>query len=296
MPKRRISGSRRQTSKARRPDTKNLSAERFVGVALTGGKTEKTSCAVLEYFPEHEKLFLAHLEERIKPEDEKSADAVLIERLEKYQSELQATAFNVPLSFPLCIPCRLKCPGYESCKQDHIVWLTKHYELVKKSKKKHRIFTPYTQRCADHYISHIMDEPAQLSDALGSNLAPLTARAHYLQRHLGGDLIEAFPRLSVWRLGTNLKVAKSHIKNYLHSVRGEVCRTEILNNLSEKKICFLYHQDFVRLVENHTAFEAFITALTAYLWARGKCENKPRGFPKKESWLAIPKLKFDWFK
>ena len=41
-----------------------------------------------------------------------------------------------------------------------------------------KLFTPYTERCVEQYLATAFDEPFHVQQALGANMAPLTARAN----------------------------------------------------------------------------------------------------------------------
>jgi hypothetical protein len=124
---------------------------------------------------------------------------------------------------------------------------------------------------------------------MGANLAPLTARAHFLLRWLKRPAIEVFPRLSLYRVGRNLGVSRSHLLFHKHVVSGEDSRKVILEKMISSQFIFIYEQDRRAMIENNQAFEAFLCALTAVLNFQGRCEPRPSDFPKSEGWIAIPK-------
>ncbi len=152
------------------------------------------------------------------------------------------------------------------------------------------MFTPYTQRCVEAYVSHGLEENFEIHHALGSNLAPLAVRAHFILRRLDLPSIEVFPKLSVWRIGNSLKVAKSHLRFHKHAVGGDESRAQFLQSLSEKKEVFIYQQDMKSMVENNHAFEAFICAYTAYFKFMGQTEKRPTDFPDEAAWIEFPKV------
>jgi hypothetical protein len=264
-------------------------SHRFVGISLSGGKSDKACVAVLEYFPEHKKVFLSRLYEKIKSEEYISADLKIHEMVLQYHDHIESVAFDVPLTLPKCITCKLKCPGYEVCSEKEMEWLREFYNKVNKKKKPKKMFTPYTQRCAEAYITHSLEEPFDAQHALGSNLAPLTTRAHFIARRLEVPTIEVFPKLTVWRLGRELKVAKSHLRFHKHAVSGDESRRLFLAELAAHKGVFFYEQDFKIMVENNHAFEAFICAYTGFLKYQGQTESRPSGFPSKEAWVEFPR-------
>lgn len=272
-----------------------LPVVRYAGVALGGGKAERTAVCVLEYYPKQKRLFLRSLRESVKGENRTSADLKLHQVLTEEETNLHSIAFDVPLQLPKCITCRLRCPGYEKCKEPEIRWMWDHQKKRDEVKRPSKIFTPYTERCVEMYVASELEETFHLSHALGANAAPLTARAHFITRRLKTPLVEVAPQLSVWRIGRELHLNKSQLKLHRHSVEGDEVRLAFLKALMAKEIVFIYQQDLKAMVDHYQSFEAFVSALTAYLKHQGQCEKRPSGFPKTESWIAIPKEDFDWF-
>lgn len=271
---------------------------RFIGVALGGGKTDKTCISVIDYYPVQRKIFLSRLFDKIKTEGENSADAQVIRLITQCPPPVESVAFDVPLQLPICLTCPhrcpTRCPGYEECQEPEILWMWKHYRAQVKKKSPPRLFTPYTERCVEQYLQTELEEPFHLSHALGANLAPLTARAQYLIRRLDLPVVEVFPKLSLWRIGNTLGLAKSHLRFHRHWEGGQSSRQTILNKMMDKNLAFIYDQDVKVLTESPQAFDAFVCALTGLLSFLGHCESRPKGFPRKESWIEIPKKIFPW--
>lgn len=276
----------------RQDNLKNKQKFRFIGLSLGGGKADKACLAVVEYYPEFQKVFLVKIYEKIKNQDKMSADLIIHDLIMQYRESLQSVSFDVPLSLPKCMTCELKCPGYENCGEPEIKWMRVKSHKVSKQKKPKKIFTPYTQRPVEFYINFELEEKFYLEQALGANLAPLTARAIFIkkriQKELQIDMNEVFPKLSIWRLGTRLKVAKTHLKFHKHSVGGDESRAKIIEALSENNVVFLYQHDVKLMVENNHAFEAFVCAFTGYLKYTNKTEPRPVAFPAGEQWIEFP--------
>ncbi|RME17241.1 MAG: DUF429 domain-containing protein [Bdellovibrio sp.] len=290
MSEKRVSSVKRAV---RRPSF--LRKKQFIGLSLAGGKTNKTCFAVLEYFPVKKKIFLVHLETRIQSEGKVSADQKLIESLKPYQKKSSLMAVNAPLTWPKCIRCRLKCPGYEKCKEPEILWMWKQYKKIDKKEKLKKVFTPYAERCAEMYLAHSLEEPFYVSQALGANMAPLAARMFFLKKRFPAKkLIEVHPKVSLWRIGRSLGIRPTHLKKHKHAIGGEEARHIILETLVEKDIAFIYVQDFQTMVQDSGAFDAFISALTALLKHLGHCEPIPKNFPSSEGWIEIPKTDISW--
>lgn len=169
----------------------------------------------------------------------------------------------------------------------------KHYRAKEKAKPK-KLFTPYTERCVEQYLESHLEEPFHVQHALGSNLAPLTARAQYIIRRLELPIIEVFPKVSFWRIGLSLHIAKSHLRSHRHWDAGLPSREALINRLMDRNLTFIYDQDFKVLTENAHAFDAFLCAMTGLLSFQGHCEPRPKGFPRGESWVEIPKKSLVW--
>lgn len=277
--------------------TEKLASVRFAGVALGGGKTDKTAVAVIEYFPEKKRIFLTSLREKVSAQGEISADESLMAILlqEQAESDLSSVAFDVPLQLPKCVRCELKCPGMEKCRQPEIKWMREMHRKRDAQKRPNKMFTPYTERAAEIYIANELEEPFHPSHALGANAAPLLARAHYLRRRLRIPSIEVYPKLSLWRIGRALEVPKSYLRFHRHAIDSDEARHYVLKVLIAKEIAFIYQQDLRVLVENSIAFDAFVCALTAFLRYRGQTEKRPADFPKEESWIDFPATAIKWF-
>lgn len=268
---------------------------RFAGVSLGGGKTDKTAVAVLEFYPDQKRVFLRSLREKVSTKGEVTADEALYKILTEEEKDLHTIALDVPLQLPKCLRCEVRCPGYGACTEIEMKWMREMHEKRDKTKRPNKMFTPYTERATEIYISNELEEPFHPSHALGANAAPLTARAHYLARRLKTPLIEVYPKLSLWRMGVALDIPKSHLRYHKHAVDSDEARLFILKTLIEKEIAFIYQQDLRAMVENNVAFEAFICALTAFLKYRGQTEKRPGDFPKNEMWIDFPRQKIAWF-
>jgi hypothetical protein len=311
MPKGRVRNTKRRsrsTQLKRRgtPKTTNLAfsnefsyrkakapkVHRFIGIALGGGKTDKTCLSVIEFFPSQNKIFLSRLFDRIKTEGEVSADFQIQSLIDQIPGPVESVSFDVPITLPHCLRCELKCPGMENCTQPTMEWMWKNYRN-KKSKPK-KLFTPYTERCVEQYIEAEFEEKFHIQHALGSNLAPLTARAQYLIRRLSLPVLEVFPKVSLWRIGLSLHVARSVLRSHRHWESGEASRLSMLTRMTDRNLTFIYDQDVKILTENAHAFDSFLCALTGWLAFQGMCEARPKSFPKNEGWVQIPKENLVW--
>ncbi|MFN7729155.1 MAG: DUF429 domain-containing protein [Bdellovibrio sp.] len=288
MRKSRVSSpSRKNRSSSQVTESKFV---RYLGLSLSGGKSDKSCLAVIDHYFDPKRLFLSRLHEKIRTEEFVSADHKILEMIGQLKDNAVSIMIDAPLTLPKCVACPHTCHGYETCTEPEIKWMRQmHQKLPKKRPRK--MFTPYTQRPVDLYLSELEEENLDVQHALGANLAPITARAMYLKRRMPLDCFEVFPKLSVWRLGNDLRVNKSHLRSYRNSVGGEDARRIFLNALVEKTGLFLYQQDFKLVCENPHAFDSLITAFTGYLKAQKKTQERPEDFPKNEAWVEFPKSK-----
>ncbi len=272
-----------------------LKVVRFAGVALGGGKTDKTAVAILDYFPDQNRVFLRGLREKVagrhaaKPGDEVTADEALLSILNEEETDLSIIAFDVPLTLPVSLG------GTVKDEERVLAWMRKQHASRAKEKRPNKMFTPYTERAAEIYIANQLEEPFHPPHAMGSNAAPLTARAQYLKKRLKQKLIETYPKLTLWRIGQTLQIQKSYLRFHRHAVDSDEARHHILQKLMEKEFTFIYQQDLKTMVENNIAFEALLCALTAFLHYRGQTEKRPRDFPKSEAWIEFPVENIRWF-
>ncbi len=275
------------------PNKKGPKVHRFIGIALGGGKTDKTCLSVIEYFPSQNKIFLSRLFDKIKTEGEISADFQIHNLISQCPSPVESVSFDVPLTMPYCLQCVRRCPGLEACNEPSTEWMWKNYRN-KKTKGPKKLFTPYTERCVEQYVETELEEVFHVQHALGSNLAPLTARAQYITRRLSLPTLEVFPKISLWRIGLSLHVLRSHLRSHRHWESGEGSRQAMLNRMMDRNLTFIYDQDVKVLTENAHAFDSFLCALTGWLSFQGMCEPRPKGFPKTEGWVQIPKQNLVW--
>lgn len=278
-------------------DVSKTSPKTFLGLSLAGGKTDKSCLAVLDFYPEQNKIFLTKIFDKIKNEDALSSDLKLYELILQFADRTEYLALDVPWESPLCLQCELKCPGYENCKEEQIRWMWDYYYNHRVKKRPQKIFTPYTQRCVEFFLQTELEEKFILPHAMGANSAPLMARAQFLLRRLKQvkDLqaIEVFPKLSVWRLGNALGALKSNMRAHKHASYGEQARRSLLHTMLQKNLVFVYEQDRKILIESGHSFDAFVMAITAFLKYQNQTEKRPTGFPAKEAWIEFPKKDFE---
>ncbi|OFZ29032.1 MAG: hypothetical protein A2622_13140 [Bdellovibrionales bacterium RIFCSPHIGHO2_01_FULL_40_29] len=301
MSKRKVPVSKRTASRALERPTESVDSDvpahitndvvRFLGISLAGGKSDKACVALIEYYPKNKKIFLSRLFEKLKSEEKISVDLKIHDLIDQNKETLEYVAFDIPWNLPACLTCVRRCPGYENCNEEHIQWMWNYHDEKLKKKKPKKIFTPYTQRCVEMYFSSELEETFTLHHAMGSNSAPLLARAQFIKKRLDPNLkcIEVNPGLTLWRVGQMMNMMKSQLRNHRAAFGGDESRKQFLHNLNEKNLTFIYHQDMKQMIENSHAFEAFLCALTGFLKYKDLTESRPKNFPKQEDWIEFPK-------
>ncbi len=275
-----------------KPSGESFDVIKFAGLTLGGGKGRKTCLCILEYYVKQERLFLSEFHENIEEKPRLTADTQIIKYLEKHKGSLAIVGIDAPLKLPKCMRCKLPCPGLEKCEEPEIRWMWKWHKKRSPQKRPNKIFTAYTERCVEQYISTEIKAEIYPDHAFGSNKGPLSARAFFLKRRMGNiPAVEVMPKLSTWVLGHDIGLRPSQILFYKNTTEGTSVRQNFLNLWNEKEKSFIYQKDFKLMVKDVFAFEAFICAYTAFLSYHNLCEPRPKGFPKNEAWIAFPTLK-----
>ncbi len=286
-----IDASKPVSKSISKPIQKTNDVVRFLGISLAGGKSDKACVALIEYYPQNKKIFLSRLFEKLKSEEKISVDLKIHDLIDQNKETLEYVAFDIPWSLPSCLSCVKKCPGYENCNEEHIQWMWNHHDEKMKKKKPKKIFTPYTQRCVEMHFATELEEQFTMHHAMGSNSAPLLARAQFITKRIDASVkcIEVNPGLTLWRIGRMMDMMKSHLRHHRAAFGGDEARKQFLHHLNEKNLTFIYHQDMKQMIENSHAFEAFLCALTGFLKYKNLTEDRPKNFPANESWIDFPK-------
>lgn len=258
---------------------------KYIGICLSGSKNDKTFLARFDEYKKENKLVLSSLKSAPSASVKISGDKLLIDEISKIQ-RVAGVGVDAPLQLPKCMRCKLKCPGYEKCKLPVIKAMWKIHSQERKKRK--YPFSPYTERLAEMYINSI-EKDVFLTGALGANLAPLTARAIFLEKHFKSKLKEVYPRLVYLRLAKMFHMTKKQINTNRLSEEGVEARWEFLKRFTESMDIFMYYQDVQAMVDNPFAFDAFLVALGIYMDKKSLAEPRPKILPKGESWPIFPK-------
>lgn len=280
-----------------------LQPKRYLGLELAGAKNQKTSLAVLEYYPKEQKVFLLDIYDKISAQENQSGDEALIETLNEAISHerhrVAKMGVNVPTVLPPCIECTSRtCRVQKKCALPAVKWmrdLTKKAAEIEDLPVNVRDFTPYTQRPFELYARYRLlpllpkDFRFEIDEALGGNRAPLTARMHYLKRHLHDlEVVEVWPKLTISLLAIQLGIPKRTIAAHRKPEDGFQARMDLLDAIAIKRGVFIYDRDLKKLASSLTAFDSFLCAYTALLSDRDLTAKPPRGFPVASGWVEYP--------
>ena len=275
-------------------------SRRYLGLELAGAKNLKTAVAVLEHYPREGKTFLLDVHEKIMVRPGQSGDEALLELITEIGPDAHAIGVNVPLTLPPCIECtRKSCPLPAHCTVPSVRWMRKATQKAQRGGAGRGTraieFTPYTQRPVELWMRYEVfpdiPEPMrfEIDETLGGNRAPLTARMHFLRRHLATQQIhEVSPKLTIATLAEDLGLAKRTVTSYRHLEQGAHAREEILEAFIKRHGVFIYQRDVQKLAVQLSAFDSFLCAYTTLLADQARCKKAPAGFPHSTGWVDCP--------
>jgi hypothetical protein len=266
-------------------------AKRYLGLELAGAKNQKTAVAALDYYPKGGKVFLLDIFDRLP-----SGDQPLLDLFDEMEGDISRMGVNVPLELPPCLTCsKRSCVLERKCKTGAVDWMRELTQQAMDDGARVNDFTPYTQRPVELWIRYKVlpllpvTHRFEVDEALGGNKAPLTARMHFLKRHLRNiPLAEVWPKLSIAIIAQQLGLSKRVITRYRQLEEGMHAREAILEAITERRSVFIYERDVRKLTKSLAAFDAFICAYTALLADHDLCADMPKGFPAASGWVEFP--------
>jgi len=280
-----------------------MSAKRILGLELSGAKNNRTTLAVMEYFPKEKKIFLRDLIEKLGPSEKDSADALLVREIKNWVRKNDVLVTSAGLTLPPCLPCGKTCRKPDSCTLPEARWMRQFHKKVtgvsRPEGPRIRDFTSYTQRPVELWLRYSILSKLHptlrfdIDETLGGSRGPLTARMVYLKPFLKGlKLLEASPKLTLSRLADPLHLSKRSLRTYRSLESGASARREILEHITQAFDLFIYTKDLRRLRDSLPVFDAFICAITGYLSITNQVELPPKGFPVDSGWIHYPRDDF----
>jgi len=272
---------------------------RNLGFEVSGAKNDKSAVAVLDFYPKTERLILSEIEFKLSGIEEMSSDDFLLQTLQSYCPEgvrLNGCGVHGPLDLP---PQFLESladndPAHpkSQLRQDQIAWMIEQWRRLKPSP---RPFSTYHERPCEIFLRYLTKEKFLCAEALGANLAPITARLQVLKSRLPHPLHEVNPRATLARLISSLGVNKNLYRDFSDLEKGVSVREKIFAEINKKAPqLFIYEKDLELMILNLNCFYAFLCAFQEHLIARDLAEVPPKNFPKGAGWIYLPKISLSW--
>ena len=200
-------------------------------------------------------------------------------------------SIDAPLQPPSCLVCNLKCPGVAECSVPLVKGLRGFTDSkgTAEFRKKSRTPLPYSDRYLDAFFRHEIEKTQphlsatyghDLEPALGSNRAPLFARAQHIRQRLA----YLFPKAIV--LESNGALSEAGWCNYVGSpfggqglsknpAGGTGLRSTFVRRMEQSRLgmrhASLPSEVFLELEKSPSAFFAALAALSAWGLFQGLC-------------------------
>lgn len=155
--------------------------------------------------------------------------------------------------------------------------------------------TPYTQRAIDIFLrTKIKYEAVHLDETLGSGRAPLTARAHYLQKHLlDREFIEVSPKLALVRMAKWYGITARELRRHRNVEDGVENRVFILNRMiadyNSLPTLEIVNSELYKVAADLVIFDALLCALVGVYKTKNLLERMPAGFSPSWGKIALPR-------
>jgi hypothetical protein len=266
---------------------------RFVGIALGGGKSDRTAVTVIDLYSKQGKAFVIDVFDSVGSQGDLSADEVLIEIIREQSSAVEIIAVDAPLSLPPCaMGCAKDCKSVANCRRPDVKWMRKLFLKAKSKNKKLKQFTPYTQRPVDAYYRYLfLDEDMFQDETLGSNRAPQAMRMQFLKSRLGqAPLIEVWPKLALRQVAPAFGLDVKEVSEYRDLEAGIDVREQIIESLVKRCDVFLYERDSKKIASSMIAFDSFICAWVALMVGLDRCMKFKKDIPIASGWVQIPEV------
>jgi hypothetical protein len=263
---------------------------RLIGLELAGPHAERSAVVALDEYPQSARLVVSQVHANLGATQGKTSDENLRDLLRELSSPNDATEFlGLVTQAPLSMPPFFKD---EDPRSRETRWMS---DLWNRTKPRPRPFLPYLNRPLDLWMRYFTPERFQVPEAMGANFAPLAARLQALRAELPTPLFESFPRATLARIVSGSSLNRFWPKLYTDAEKGLEVREEFLDRLLT--LCpqiFVYEGDLETLIVDLASFQAFLSALSLFLFDRGACDPRPEGFPESASWLLLPRQKIRW--
>jgi hypothetical protein len=228
---------------------------------------------------------------------------------------------DAPLTPPPCVCCALPCPGTLKCPVAETqllvkLWEQRQSQRDKEKLKRIRLPQPYTDRPWEELLRGQVRHPlwqgvSEFEPVLGSNRAPLTARALHIARQLrkrfpDALLIESHSLLSAfgWSLQAGYKLTS--LADLKSAQTGRQARAGLLKRLEQTQLAVrgsnLHPDLFLDFARNPTVFLAAMAAISAKALLSGQLALREDFLSLNQSpstvdgWACVPKdvFAYEW--
>lgn len=264
---------------------------RLSGLSVSGGKKDKSVFLSLDYYKANKRLVLNNLQKNFYSSKKESCDNNLITALlNSFNDNTLDSHLGIGITSAISLP-----PFFTADNEEQIHWMNQLWENYDKSI---RPFSPYLQRPVEVFYKYKHPERIDYPVGLSANSAPSTCRSCYLVSMLPQiKFYEIFAKATLRRLLFNLDMPKKLEFSINQLDLGSQIREDILLQLTKTfPPLFIYENDREELIQNLTAFNAFLAALNLWLLHVKQCEKAPPDFPKSANWYALPRQNINWHK
>lgn len=222
-------------------------------------------------------LFWEAFSAEIGPAFRKDSDTRLLETVADLGGA-NVFCIDAALTLPPCLNCPESCSGMLPCNSTSTQLMRKIWEDRKNVDKRLRPPHPYMDRYFEVYARSTFDHPGfsgsfEVEAALGSNRAPLTARAISIARGLKHQypkalIIETNSIISAlgWALNSGYKIAS--LLELKSTESGSSARAGLLKKIEQKRVAVRsanLHEDlFMEFASQPEVFFAAMGALSAW--------------------------------
>lgn len=205
------------------------------------------------------------------------SDEKIIKSL-KNLGDLNVIVIDAPLSLPPCMTCALPCPGIAACEIDEVSFMKNLLKSEQRDSHRAQV-KPYLDRAFETSLrsqvkkSVMQAEPNEFSPVLGSNRAPLTARAVQILNLLVAEfpqamIVETNSVLSAWGWAKKAGLKVPRDTHFKHGLDSRLLRIKLLKQLEQNKIATrsptLHLDIFKEFYNMKEVFSAAMSALTGW--------------------------------